>query len=362
MILMLGFPGSGKTLLLAALYHYFALSGGHGITLIPDDKSERELSEMTGEIQDTSNPYLPGSTTLAETREWCFDVRVDWANGRERAFELAYLDYAGEHVQKLAIVDQEEDPDEKFMVALREASIVMGVLDGSKVLKLMTEGYSAPLVAEIGVLLRRLVLAEQKSVHIIVSKWDILVDPKTRRRYSATQIIGALEGCSEGFRNFRRNPRLKSMRVIPVASLGDGFAEPDPADPEGLRMIKKPGAQWRPRDAAIPFFCAIPDVIKGDAALLASHSDEDDGRRAAGASLGRNLSWVTFAAAAIAGITIVVVSHGVTATIPFIQLADRIRQSLEERTAKKDSRLHPADEALAHVLRVCYQNMDRYDQ
>ena len=362
MILMLGFTGSGKTLMLAGLYQRFKLGGGHGITIIPDDASERELSEITKNIQDTSNPYLPRSTLPGETREWRFDVRVDWEDRRERAFELAYLDYAGEHAERLSAVGQQEAPDEQFMDALREADIVMGVLDGSKVLKLMTDGYSAHLVTEIEAILRRLVLAEQKSIHLVISKWDLLVD-RYGRPYRTKQVIGALESYSPEFRDFLRNPQFNSMRIIPVAALGTGFVRPDPNDPAGRAMVKVPGARWNPGGAAIPFYCGIPDIIQGDVRLLAAHADSSYGRKASGTALIPQLSWLIFVATAIAGITLTVTTHGVTATYPFVQIIGRIREALAERTReRKPSQADPGQVALARVLRVCYENVDRYEE
>ena len=133
MILMLGFKGSGKTLMLAALYQCFKLGGEPGITLIPDDASERKLSEITKNIQDIDTPYLPESTGRGETTEWAFSVRVDWEHAHANAFELVYLDYPGEHAEELLAVNPRKAPDERFLGALADADILMGVVDGGKV-------------------------------------------------------------------------------------------------------------------------------------------------------------------------------------------------------------------------------------
>jgi hypothetical protein len=359
-ILMLGYTASGKTLMLAALFQRFKLGGGYGITLIPDDVSERELSQITKDIQDTSHPYLPEGTGIGMTKEWRFDVRVDWEDTRESAFELAYLDYAGEHLKNLTAVGQQEDPDEQFMDALRDADVVMGVLDGSKVLRLMTDGYSDSLVTEIEQLLRLLVLAEQKSVHLVISKWDLLTD-RAGHPYTKRQVVGTLESYSSLFRDFLAHPRFKSMKIIPVAALGTGLARPDPDDPGGKKMIKVPGARWNPDSAAMPFYCAIPDIIQGDVKLLAAHADDDHGPKASESTSIPRLSWVTFAAAAIAGVTLSVTSHGVTAALPFVQIIDRIREALDGRAhERKPLPYDPGQAALARVLRVCYENADRY--
>ena len=369
MILMLGFKGSGKTLMLAALYQCFKLGGEPGITLIPDNASERKLSEITKNIRDTGNPYLPESTPAGETTEWRFGVRVDWENARHLAFELAYLDYDGGHAENLGVVNPEEAPNEQFLQALRDASIVMGVLDGSKVLKLMTDGYSAPLVTEIEFILRCLVLTEQKSIHLVISKWDLLVDHRSGHHYTTKQVEATLESYSPQLRGFLRNPRFKSLRIIPMAALGTGFVHPDPDDPDGKTMIKNSGAQWKPEYAEIPFFCAIPDIIKGDVELLTAHADGNRGRKAARSRLSA-VSWVTIAAAGIAGITIATTTHGITATVAFVNIIARIRDALKDGTREGlrdgtregNSEQYGPDAALAHVLRACYENMDHYER
>jgi hypothetical protein len=340
-IMMLGLTGAGKTLMLAALYQYFKLGGGHGITLIPDDASERELSEMARNIQDTRNPYLPEGTAIGKTREWQFDVRIDWENAQDRAFELAYLDYAGQNAQDLAVpLNPEAVPDEQFFQALDGADIVMGILDGSNVLKLMTDGYSAPLVTDIEFILRRLVLAEQKSIHLVISKWDLLVDHRSGHHYTAKQVVGTLESYSPRFRDFLHNPRFKSLRIIPVAALGTGFVHQDPGDPNGKTMIKVHAAQWNPEDVAIPFFCAIPDIIKGDVELLTARADRSRGRKAARSRLSALPSWVTIAAAGLAGINILIAPHVITASVAFYQIVDRIRDTVKERPRDGNSKLH----------------------
>lgn len=366
MILVLGFKSSGKTLMLAALYQHFGFGSEPGMTLIPDDASERRLAELTKNIQDTDTPYLSEGTVRGGTTEWTFDVRVDWEHAHANAFELAYLDYAGEHAEELLAMNQEEAPDERFLGALANADILMGILDGGKICKLMS-GYDARLVIEMQRMLRLLVLARQKSIHLVISKWDLLVDNQNGRHYTMDEVVGKLESLSQPFRDFRLNPRFKSLRIIPVSALGTGFVRPSP---DGTAMIKNPGAQWNPENVKVPFFCAIPDIIKNDVARMTAYAEGAKGREAMRSRLPGQLAWATIATLTIANIALTITGHGVAAAIPFSRIIGCIREALDKRQhatldkrqhAEKPRRYDP-DEALARVLSICYANMDAYEQ
>jgi hypothetical protein len=359
MILMLGFRSSGKTLMLAALYQCFKVGGEHGITLIPDDASERKLSEITKNIQDVKISYLPVGTGRGETTEWTFGVRVDWEDAHANAFDLGYLDYAGEHTDELLFINPNEAPDERFLGALADADILMGVIDGGKVRKLMADGYDASLVTEIEFILRRLVLAEQKTIHLVISKWDLLVDYQHGRHYTVNEVVTKLESFSEPFREFRLNPRFRSLRIIPVAALGTGFVHPSP---DGSSMIKNPSAQWNPENIKIPFFCSIPDIIKNDVARMMAYAERKKGREAVRSRLVGQLAWATIATLTIANIALTVTGHGIATAIPFSRIIGSIRQALDKRQHAEKPKRHDADEALARVLSVCYASVDTYEQ
>ncbi len=359
MILMLGFKGSGKTLMLAALYQCFKLGGEPGITLIPDDASERKLSEITKNIQDIDTPYLPESTGRGETTEWAFSVRVDWEHAHANAFELVYLDYPGEHAEELLAVNPRKAPDERFLGALADADILMGVVDGGKIRKLMVDGYDARLVTEIEFILRRLILAEQKSIHLVISKWDLLVDNQHGRHYTMDEVVSKLESLSRPFRDFRLNPRFSSLRIIPMAALGTGFVRPSP---DGTSMIKVPDGQWNPEDVKVPFFCSIPDIIKNDVARMMAYAEGTKGRAAMRSRLPGQLSWATIATLTIANIAPNITTHGFAVAIPFSKIIGRIREALDKRQHAEKPKRHDPDEALARVLSVSYANVDVYEQ
>ena len=56
--------------------------------------------------------------------------------------------------------------------------------------------------------------------------------------------------------------------MIPVAALGvNGFAVPAGA---GGGMMRNPGVEWSPWNVEVPFFCAVPDIIRYDVDRMAA--------------------------------------------------------------------------------------------
>ena len=63
-ILVLGFPGCGKTLMLAGLYYYFAQGGPTGIRLSTDQESNGRLLSLVAQIRTTPGGYFPPGTSV----------------------------------------------------------------------------------------------------------------------------------------------------------------------------------------------------------------------------------------------------------------------------------------------------------
>lgn len=351
-VLVLGFRGSGKTLMLASLFKHFRLGGPAGITLLTDDRSEHDLEQLVDRIQDTAERYLPESTALGDTRAWSFAVRVLAGQGRSAdAFELRYLDYAGEYAEAVSGVG-EFGGENEFSTALRGADILIGVLDGEKVRRLMVEPGQSRTVHEIDRLLRLLMRAQQNCIHLVISKWDLLVSPQGHR-FSLDEIIRRLERESAGFRSFRCNPKFSRIRIIPVSTLGDGFLE---ALPDGT-LAKKPGAHWNPSNVDLPFYCALPDILAGDITLMRAHAAQGSADRT---TISRErLAQITLGAFALADIALKITSHGFMVTVPFSAIGARIRDRLA--AAPRQPAEFGRTQALAHVLRTSYEHTDAFD-
>lgn len=356
-ILMLGFSGSGKTLMLASLYHYFAHGGPAGIRFITDNASNGVLVRLAAQIRDTPGGYFPAGTRAAETRQWSFKVRVESGAQEANAFTLAYLDYAGRYVESLLGPGADDPPDEKFERAVADADVLMGVIDGEQLRRLMAEGYNPGIVGSIERLLNILVRARQRNIHLVISKWDLMRGPGGAY-YTIADVINVLDRISDAFRYFRQNPRLGKLRIIPVSALGvNGFVSPGKMA-DGA-MTRTPGVPWRPWNIQVPFFCAIPDIIRYDLARI-------DGRSADARGAGRqgyaSVAKITLAVLSLVGMATFNV-YGVTVTLPVNEIIKRIKKFLESRheRGKVPSRLDE-NEAIGYVLNECYSSVEEFEQ
>jgi hypothetical protein len=326
--LVLGFPGCGKTLMLAGLYYYFAQGGPTGIRLSTDQESNGRLLSLVAQIRTTPGGYFPPGTSVTETRAWSFTVKVESADQDADAFTLEYLDYA---------------------------DVLMGVIDGEQLMKLMSGSYEAEVVDRIDRLLNVLIRARQRNIHLVVSKWDLLVRGDGGH-YTMADVRRTLAAMSPAFSNFQRNPRLGKLRMIPVAALGmNGFAVSAGA---GGGMMRKSGVEWCPWNVEVPFFCAVPDIIRYDVDRMAAAAGTPSQ-----ASLARSIARITLAVLAVSGLTVKVGVPGFTVNCPIIEAVQRIRQYVEGRYARSSV---PAslDEgtAIGYVVNECYGWVDEFER
>jgi hypothetical protein len=349
-IVMLGYPGSGKTIMLASLYRHFALGGQAGIRFATDDASNTELLRLADTIRDA--PDFPAGTRPGETKTWTFSVRVESGAQDAGAFTLEYLDYAGGYLRQLAGTGG-DPPDQQFVQALAAADVLMGVLDGDQLRRLMSGGYDPAIVVPIERLLNVLIRASQRNIHLMVTKWDMMRGPGGAY-YTVADVITTLERVSDDFRRFRQHPRLASMRVIPVAALGlNGFVRFAELGEGG--MVKVPGMPWQPWNVEMPFLCAVPDILQHDVPKIDGRADG-------------SLSRITITALSLLG----VMTTGVTATAGFglvnvnfqpSQFIDRLRAYLGEHHERGQM---PRDlgerEAVGYVVNECYAAVKEFEQ
>jgi hypothetical protein len=354
-ILVLGFPGSGKTLMLAGLYYYFAQGGPTGIRLSTDNDSNNRLLSLVAQVRTTPGGYFPPGTSITETRNWSFTVRVESEDQDADAFTLEYLDYAGRLVEELTGARTDDPPDEEFRRAVDDADVLMGVIDGAQLLKLMSGSYDPEVVDRIDRLLNVLIRARQRNIHLVVSKWDLLVRGDGGH-YTMADIRSTLATMSPAFSNFQRNPRLGKLRMIPVAALGvNGFAVPARA---GGGMTRNPGVKWLPWNVEVPFFCSVPDIIRYDIDRMAAAAGAPNP-----ANLARSIARITMAVLAISGLTASVGVAGFNLNFPVTEAIQRIRKYVGDRYARSSP---PAslDEraAIGYVVNECYGLVDEFER
>ena len=204
-------------------------------------------------------------------------------------------------------------------------------------------------------LLNVLVRARQRNIHLVVSKWDLLVRGDGGR-YTVADVRSTLARMSPAFANFQRNPRLGKLRIIPVAALGmNGFAAPAGT---GGGMMRNPGVEWSPWNVEVPFFCAVPDIIGYDVDKMAASAGTPNR-----ANHAHNIATITLAVLAISGMTATVGLPGFTLNFPISETAQRIKRLLEDSYARSGV---PAslDEgtAIGYVVNECYGSVEEFER
>jgi len=166
------------------------------------------------------------------------------------ACQFTYVDFAGGNLT--------QQINEELEYEIKNAHCILGLLDGQKILYLMSnqdEGNEL-LYKDLGNMLP--VMNKHTSpIHFIISKWDLLA----KANISLEQVRDRLLQ-DESFYNFVQN-RLEGnvpVRLIPVSAVGMEFAELE----EDGSMRKIPGKPLKPFKVEAPLACILPDKVKAE--------------------------------------------------------------------------------------------------
>lgn len=256
--MVLGPSGSGKTVLLASLYKQLSTPGDDiGFFLEVEDDQRLKLNEIYAQVAANDQEW-PASNLYGDVSEWLFTCKVDGSDITRSIFQFTYMDYAGGRLTQAGI-----EASSAYTNAIERADVFLGLLDGHKILTLMQAGERTrslnnfiykDIPAIIQVMQKR-----AKPAHFVVTKWDLL--EKTPYTLSAIRYR-LMEEVIE-FQNFvnSRRTRYPSVRLIPVSSVGFGFAELRPSDPENL-MHKRAGVPIKPEQLEMLPACAFVDDFK----------------------------------------------------------------------------------------------------
>lgn len=271
-ILAVGFSEAGKTTLLAAMYHALCHGNRAGISLRAEGATRAALLQLCDLIR---NPSTRIHATL-ETASYEFVVRAESETlPKTTVCKLIYHDYAGENGGNLLRPRLGEEPDPKFVKALGEADVLMGLLDGALIAELMSSGPNLRFERELADLLLLVTEAKQQTVHLVITKWDLL-----HPSYTLDEVVEQLRRFPQ-FVAFQNTPRPGRCRVIPVAALGtNGFTSR-----VGGVDVRDPDRDWRPEFVDVPLACTIPDVIDTQLRCLAATGGEKAG------AVGKTVRW-----------------------------------------------------------------------
>lgn len=247
-VAVLGPHGCGKTVYLASMYHKLYAPGKDARFFLRSEQN-RLLNEKYDQIANSEE--WPASTTGIS--EWYFKCCVQAED--EHIYDVlrfSYFDYAGERItdtKQGSILRTELD--DRF----KQADTFLAMLDGRSVRALMCgekEGEHFVSVELPNILQVMLDRDEPVPVHFIITKWDLL-----QPDFSFEEVQEYLLTIEE-FRQFVQERKKYPTRLIPVSSVGSGFAE---LQADG-RMRKIPGIVPIPFQVEMPLACIFLDVLQ----------------------------------------------------------------------------------------------------
>lgn len=247
----LGPSGAGKTVFMASLYHRLRIRRpGMAFYLRSDHASSQYLNAVHNTLADVDAQWPDSSQG---THEWEFTTCIQSATGDFEPARFRYLDYPG---GVLTNPDATRDASVQDLVGrLRSANALLVLLDGQAMLSLLTgDPYGRRYLSFD--LTSSLELAQQSRcpVHFVVTKWDLLAG-----RFELAQLREALMR-DDNFGDLtaaKAEDTPAAMRLLPVSSVGYGFAAPDPSG-----AMRKTGGPLRPAHVEVPFLAVLPDFLR----------------------------------------------------------------------------------------------------
>lgn len=255
-VLMLGTPEAGKTVLMASMYQRLAVqSSDIGFSLSCNTEVQRAtLNRIYREIINTSSEW-PQKTRSSMVSEWHFTCNIQAKDlNNYPTLQFTYLDYAGE-----VLTDPKEGESSVSTIheEIERADVLLAMLDGYEILKLMLNKENDDFIYLKLTPILQIVAQCHQPVHFVITKWDLL-DGK----FSLAQIRSRLLEIEVFHQTVLNRSEKYSTRLIPISSVGIGFAELQTQANDGIIMRKIPGAKPSPFQVEIPFACVLPDVLE----------------------------------------------------------------------------------------------------
>lgn len=195
-VVALGLPGSGKTVLLASMFHELDhLAPGRSFYLDATPEQRVALNGVYRTVSDTRREW-PRSTRIAELTDYVFNcVALDDDGARHHLLDVVYLDYAGELLEHAP--ETGRSSFQELQGHIRSAQALLGLLDGQRILQLL-RGEPAGhdyLQFELRSLLG-LLQSARAPVQLVITKWDLVrgfgEPPDADDELRLERVIGAL--------------------------------------------------------------------------------------------------------------------------------------------------------------------------
>lgn len=258
-IVMLGGSGAGKTVYLSSIYKKLASQGTephNKFFLEIDNYSDQiELVNISTSLISSDNSWPPGTRSI---KDWKFNCCIRNTNGdKYNVCSFNYIDYAGGTLTNIYNDPLGEQKQIEFIEKVREASVLLGVLDGKKIVDLMqNSGEVATFINRDLFIIPKIMSDVNCPYHFVVSKWDYV----ETHNYSLENVrdklleIKILKDLSVQSKN--------RIRIIPVSSVGKGFATFQKMPDGKVKMLKTGRNYIEPFQVEVPLAYALIDVVQ----------------------------------------------------------------------------------------------------
>ncbi len=256
-VVALGPRGSGKTLLLASMYHQMQTLSGRSYFLTAPYEQVVLLNQWFTEVADTNRDW-PSGTAVGETRDFIFTVRTRAPSGTlHTVMRLGYLEYAG------GLLTDAQAPgatgQQDLLARIESAHALLGIIDGYRIRQCL-DGHAdgqMRLQQSLTAMISLMMLASSP-VTFVITKWDLLrnidVDEDGRLRRVRKFLMS-----NRGFRDLvDAHSARRVVRLIPVSAVGPDFAE---LDADGM-VAKLPDGEIHPTNVDVPLAAVVPDVFE----------------------------------------------------------------------------------------------------
>lgn len=259
-VVALGVSGSGKTVLLASMFHQLNVQRPGDAYFLEAPADQRlELAGVFRQIANPASPWPPG-TSRGDMREYTFDCAVHHDERKYRVLRIRYLDYAGEHLERIHRGTSAKLRE--LETNIEEASALLGIIDGYRMLQYLRnepegrEYFHGTIEPMIG-----LMTSATAPLHFVLTKWDLVrgfgEPPDASDEIRLKMVIEALaltkiEALATGP---QRGGRV--VRIIPVSAVGPNYAHID----DSGRVIKNPHGTLQPTNLDVPFAAVVPDLF-----------------------------------------------------------------------------------------------------
>ncbi|MFD0970726.1 hypothetical protein [Plantactinospora endophytica] len=272
-IIALGAQETGKTVLLASMFHRLSteLREG-GFRLVTGLEQAADLTDLYATLRDPGDAWPPG-TMIGQTRSFSFDC-VGTAGGRDHAvLRFNYLDYAGELVgggrAASVPVHGRQVSQQDLEQRLDAAHAIFGIIDGRRMVDALRGGRDGQLYLE-NTIVPMIVLMRRAEcpVHFVLTKWDLFdtvgadEDEENDRLELARKELLSYPPIRNLVEQRRRTHKI--VRLIPVSAIGRQFATMT----EDGHMVKLPHGRLRPVNVELPLCAVLPDLFAQVSAKL----------------------------------------------------------------------------------------------